>query len=208
MNIWAIIPVKPFLQSKTRLAHILSPAERAAFTTHLLENTIHTLQKAAAINHILVISQDKAVLDLAQRHQTEPLKEKPPYGLKTAVTQAARYVTLQNADKTLIIPADLPFLQESDIQTIINQANSTLSCIICPDESQSGTNALMIPAAPDFTFHYGVGSFQKHRQEAQRLNLVTQTLVIPGVAFDLDTEIDWQIYQQLLGVHTPMDQFK
>ncbi len=200
MTMWAIIPVKPLLQSKTRLAHLLAPAERAAFTAHLLENTIHTLQQVTAINHILVISQDEAVLNLAQRHQAEPLREKPPYGLKTAVTQAARYATLHNTDKILIIPADLPFLQAKDVQIVVNQAHAALSCIICPDEGQTGTNALMLPATLDYIFHYGVGSFHKHRQEAQRLNFITHTLVIPGIAFDLDTEADWQIYQQTLGV--------
>lgn len=198
MIIWAIIPVKPLLQSKTRLARLLTPAQRAALTAHLLANTIQLLQQIPAIDEILVISRDDAVFTIAQAHHSRILAEKPPYQLKTAVTQAARYATLQGANSLLIIPADLPFLQVSDIQAVINLPQSPQTCIICPDENKSGTNVLLLPATPGYQFQYGVNSYQKHYLEAQRLNLPTHTLALPGIAFDLDTEADWRIYQQTL----------
>ncbi len=200
MIIWAIIPVKPLLQSKTRLARLLTPDQRAALTAHLLTNTIQLLQQIPAIDEILVISRDDAVFTIAQAHHSRILAEKPPYQLKTAVTQAARYATLQGAHNLLIIPADLPFLQVHDIQAIINQAQAPKACIICPDENKNGTNALLLPAITNYQFQYGVGSCQKHYLEAQRLNLSAHTLTLSGVAFDLDTEADWRIYQQTLGV--------
>jgi len=90
MIIWAIIPVKPLLQSKTRLARLLTPDQRAALTAHLLANTIQLLQQIPAIDEILVISRDDAVFTIAQAHHSRILAEKPPYQLKTAVTQASQ----------------------------------------------------------------------------------------------------------------------
>jgi len=201
MNIWAILPVKPLSQSKTRLAHILSPAERAALTQHLIEQTIETLQKSSAINQILVVSRDERVLSTAQRYQTFTFTESAPYELKTAVTQATKYATLQAVDYILIIPADLPFLQAHEIQNILDKVSSSESCIICPDEKQNGTNALIIPPSINFRFQYGPNSYQKHLVEAKRLNLTIQTITTPGISFDLDTEADWHFYQQTLGVN-------
>lgn len=202
MNIWAILPVKPLSQSKTRLGHILSPAERAALTQHLLEHTIETLQQVPNIAEILVVSRDKTILNTARSYHTLSFTESAPFELKTAVTQAAKYATLQGVEGTLIIPADLPFLQAYEIQNILNKALSTEKWIICPDEKQNGTNALLLPSSENFRFQYGPNSYQKHLVEAKRLDIAIQTITTPGISFDLDTEADWHIYQQMLGVES------
>jgi 2-phospho-L-lactate guanylyltransferase len=201
MNSWAILPVKPLSQSKTRLSHILSQAERETLTQYLLEHTIKTLQASDAINHILVVSRDARVLQTAQRYRTLTFTESAPYELKTAVTQATKYATLQAVDRILIIPADLPFLQAHEIQAILDKGSSSEDCIICPDEKQNGTNALIIPPSTNFKFQYGPNSYHKHLIEAERLNLAIQTITTPGISFDLDTEADWHFYQQTLGVN-------
>ena len=201
MTIWAILPVKPLSQSKTRLAPILSQAERATLTQHLLEHTIEVLQAVPQIDQILVVSRDETVLNTARRYHTLTFTERAPFELKTAVTQATKYATLQAVDSILIIPADLPFLQAYEIQNILDKVSSSESCIICPDEKQNGTNAFMLPPSTNFKFQYGPNSYQKHLDEAKRLNLAIQTITTPGISFDLDTEADWYIYQQTLGVN-------
>ena len=201
MTIWAILPVKPLSQSKTRLAPILSQAERATLTQQLLEHTIEVLQAVPQIDQILVVSRDETVLNTARRYHTLTFTERAPFELKTAVTQATKYATLQAVDSILIIPADLPFLQAYEIQNILNKVSSSESCIICPDEKQNGTNAFILPPSTNFQFQYGPNSYQKHLIEAKRLNLTIQTITTPGISFDLDTEADWHIYQQTLGVN-------
>ena len=201
MTIWAILPVKPLSQSKTRLAPILSQAERATLTQQLLEHTLEVLQAVPQIDQILVVSRDETVLNTARRYHTLTFTESAPFELKTAVTQATKYATLQAVDSILIIPADLPFLQAYEIQNILNKVSSSESCIICPDEKQNGTNAFILPPSTNFQFQYGPNSYQKHLIEAKRLNLTIQTITTPGISFDLDTEADWHIYQQTLGVN-------
>ena len=202
MNIWAILPVKPLSQSKTRLSHILSPAERAALTQRLLEHTIQVLQQVPDISQILVVSRDATVLHTARRYQTLTFTEHEPFHLKTAVTQATKYAKLQGVDSILIIPADLPFLQTYEIQTLLNGISSPESCIICPDEKENGTNALILPPSVNFRFQYGPSSYQKHLAEAKRLKMPIKSIITPGICFDLDTEADWHIYQQTLGVNS------
>ena len=200
MNIWAILPVKPLSQSKTRLAHVLSPAERVALIQHLLEHTLQVLQQVPGIAQTLVVSRDETVLNTAQRYHAHTFIEHAPYELKTAVSQAAKYATLQKVDGILIIPADLPFLQGYELQQLLDKATPSTTCVICPDEKKDGTNALFLPPLTNFRFQYGPHSYPKHLAEAERLNLTTHTITTPGICFDLDTEADWHIYQQTLGV--------
>ena len=47
MNVWAIVPVKPFRDSKSRLAHILSADQRAELTSDMAQ-LIQATQRAAA----------------------------------------------------------------------------------------------------------------------------------------------------------------
>lgn len=200
MNIWAILPVKPLSQSKTRLSRILSPTERAALTQHLLKHTLHILQQLPSIAQTLVVSRDETLLATAERFQARTFTEKAPYELKTAVTQATKYATLQQVDGILILPADLPFLQGYELQQLLAKA-APATCVICPDEKGEGTNALFLPPSTTFTFQYGPKSYAKHLAEAARLNLTTHIISAPGICFDLDTEADWHIYQQTLGVN-------
>ncbi|PID85433.1 MAG: 2-phospho-L-lactate guanylyltransferase [Chloroflexi bacterium] len=201
MNTWAILPVKSLSQSKTRLAHLLSPAERARLMQNLLEHTIDTLHQVSEVSKTLVVSHDDTVLEIAERYQTDTLIETAPFQLKTAVTQATKYAKLHHVDSILIIPADLPFLQAHEIQQLLENRSPQTACIICPDETETGTNALFMPPHTDFIFQYGPNSFQKHLNEAKRLHMTTQIVSYPGICFDLDTETDWHIYQQTLGVN-------
>ncbi len=72
---------------------------------------------------------------------------------------------------------------------------------ICPDEEESGTNALLLAPPGDFTFHYGPGSFRAHLAEAEARGRQAHIVRAPGLRFDLDTESDWLVYSNYeLGI--------
>ncbi|MCB8943802.1 MAG: 2-phospho-L-lactate guanylyltransferase [Ardenticatenaceae bacterium] len=197
MTIWAIIPVKPLAQSKTRLAHLLSAHERAGLMRRFLQNALLTLNCVPAIGRILVISSDAAVLALARQHGAMTIIEQEARGLNTAVTQAAHYAQQHQAEGLLILPADLPFMQTADINHLLTVvAQNTLPILaICTDSREDGTNALLLAPPTHFTFHYGQGSFHQHLQEAARLGYTPHIVTTPGLQFDLDTEADWHAYR-------------
>ena len=72
------------------------------------------------------------------------------------------------------------------------------SLVICPDETEDGTNALLLGPPGDFTFHYGPGSFRAHLAEAARRGRAAAVVAAPGLRFDLDTESDWLVYNGYL----------
>lgn len=210
-GVWAIIPVKRLYDSKQRLAHILSANERADLIHATFSRLLDMLVGIEAISRVLVISMDERVLATAVEKGGDVLHELlPPQGmfsLNTAVSQAIAHATAQQVAAALILPADLPFVQPADIHALLNMAgygkmeneNGRLPAVILSsDEDGTGTNALILPLPTPFQFHYGKGSYQKHKQEANQLGFAVKTVQAIGLQFDLDTESDWQRYQETM----------
>ena len=59
MKLWAIVPVKPFSEGKSRLARYLSPQERNAFNRDLLTRTLRAIRLAHINAGVVVVSRDR-----------------------------------------------------------------------------------------------------------------------------------------------------
>ena len=195
-TLWAIVPVKSLPDSKRRLAHILSSAERADLIHGFLQRTLQVLNDVYEVDRILVVSSDDRVLTTAVAHGTDVLIEESAQGLNTAVHNALTIATQSYATSALILPADLPYITANDVRQLSQTAqDNPQTIIITPDTQQSGTNALLLPLPTKFNCRYGIDSYHQHQQQAQRQTLPIYTLTMPNLAFDLDTEADWQQYQ-------------
>jgi 2-phospho-L-lactate guanylyltransferase len=224
MKIWAIVPVKPLRDGKSRLAHILSADERAQLTTRILNRTLEVLRAAPQVYRTLVVSRDPAVLKLARQQGAYTFGEGEKSGLNMALTRAAHVAAAQSATGLLILPADLPLVSSGDVETLIASTLPALPTVkrpdmqngsapkplptprimaICPDRLEEGTNALYISPPTGFRFQFGAGSFDLHLQEGQRLGMNYHVVHSPGLKFDLDTEEDWYTYQTFLGETVP-----
>lgn len=217
MTTWAIIPVKPLRYGKSRLAHILSPDERAELTTKMLHHTLGVLENVPAIYRTLVISRDPAALKLARQYGAFTYGEGDKQDLNLALARAAHIAAGREASGILILPADLPLLSTDDVEMMLAgvqtkasaykypNGNGTLgyrpsrAVAICPDRNEDGTNALYVSPAVGFEFSYGDGSYDRHLREAERLGIPCRVVHAPGLKFDLDTEEDWYTYQALVS---------
>lgn len=209
MSIWAIIPVKPLREGKSRLSAILSPADRARLTRHLLRHTLHLLRTAGTVKTTLVVSRDTRVLKIAGEYDAVRYAEGDRHDLNGALTRAAHIAASRGAESLLILPADLPFLAASDIERLIAPTRPSgdgpgptvvpRSLAIATDRAQDGTNALLLTPPLGFAFQYGAGSYARHVAEAQRLGLRLHRIDAPGLRFDLDTEEDWAEYVRAMG---------
>jgi len=217
MTIWAIVPLKPLRDGKSRLAHILSADERAQLTTEILKRTLRVLEDTAAIYRSLVISRDPAVLKIARAEGAFTFGEGEKLGLNAALTRASHVAAAQGASSILILPADLPFLSTGDVATILSSAGTHGGGVngnssgylpsriahISPDRQNDGTNALYISPPLGFKFHYGPQSFQRHLEEAEHLGISCRVVHTPGVKFDIDSEEDWRTYMAMQGQESP-----
>lgn len=201
-SVWAIVPVKSLYESKRRLAHILSVEERATLIHQFFVQTLSVLNRTPGVDRVLVVSRDGRILATARSSGAQVLVETAVTGLNTAVTQAVNYAAQEGATAVLILPADLPFIQTEDVAIMVGRKLDSPHIIICADDKGSGTNALLVSPPGDFSFHYGVDSFQQHLYEAARRKRAARIIRAPGLMFDLDTEEDWRKYQLTIH-HSP-----
>jgi GTP:adenosylcobinamide-phosphate guanylyltransferase len=120
--IWAIVPVKPLRESKSRLAGVLSADERAELTSFLLQRTLRILRQVAAIDQVMVVSRDPAVLKIARQSHAVTLVEGSRPGLNVALLRAAYVAAAQRATSLLILPSDLPLLTVADVEMMLTGA--------------------------------------------------------------------------------------
>lgn len=197
MNLWTILPVKSLHQTKSRLASILSPDERAKLTLHLLERTLDLLQTVPLITETAVITQDRIVANMAAAFDCRWSAEPVGSGLNDAVNIGVALAAAEGATHCLILPSDLPFLAGNELAELVMLAEATDShptVILCGDQQKQGTNSMILPTGLGFRFWYGRNSFHRHQQEAAHLGLACQIVQLPSLQFDLDTEQDYNLY--------------
>lgn len=181
-----VIPIKGLAAGKTRLASVLSPAEREALNRRLTEHVLHTALKTRMACEtyidIYLVSPDEAIADIAASCAVHFLRQ-TTQGLNAGLSEAASHLPDR---RTVFLASDLPKLISGDIEALLR----TDSIGIAPDHLQTGTNALSVPAPEALPFHFGSDSMKRHLDSAQKLGIPVQVIQRPGLAADLDTKED------------------
>ena len=74
-GLWAVVPVKPFSEGKSRLAGYISPQKRHALNRELLTRTLAAIHLAQIDAQIVVVSRDSNALAVAERAGSHALAE-------------------------------------------------------------------------------------------------------------------------------------
>jgi len=192
---WAILPIKPFAEAKTRLSGALSPGERAALAEELYQHSLSVLLRVRALEGFLVTSRDPLILETARRAGAYALLEAGAPELNAALRGAIEVACVLNADGVFIMPADLPLITEADIAQILELGRAPRAAVLTPDAHYEGTNGLYLSPPDLFTVHYGPGSFARHKALAEATGAAVHIYESPRMALDIDTPADIDIYQ-------------
>jgi 2-phospho-L-lactate guanylyltransferase len=186
---WAVLPVKPFGEAKSRLSEVLAAADRRALARSLMLHSLQALLASEFVDRVLVISSDPEALTLASQHRADTLPETHT-GLNRALVQARRHAVNDGANSLLVLASDLPLVAPSDIDALFRARAAAV--VIAPDRRCVGTNALLLSPPEAIEFAFGDNSFQGHFDLALAAGLVATDLSLPGLAFDVDLAEDWQ----------------
>lgn len=196
MSTWAIIPVKPIYQGKSRLAAVLSQHERVLLNQMLYVHLLQVLQDVQEIEEILVVSRDSSILSTARQYRARTLQEDGRINLNLALRRATAMAQIYAASEVLILPVDLPLASPEDIRTILKSARFERGIVIVPDRHSRGTNALLVRPPGALEYQFGNNSFEAHCRQAYQKGLEVRTLELPSIAFDLDWPEDLEYWRE------------
>ena len=181
------MPVKDLRGTKSRLAPILDPGARAGLTLYMMGRVVAAI-RSSGIEDVCVVSPDRIVLNEAQRRGATPLLQESR-GLNPALEEGRRRALELGASTLLILPADLPLVDEEDVRAVLRAAEEQ-SVVIAPDGAHTGTNALLTRPPDALPFAFGPDSFEAHLEAARRRGLDVKVCERVHLAFDLDTAGD------------------
>lgn len=197
MSLWAIIPVKPLKNAKSRLSPVLLPDQRFELAQAMLRHVLSVTTTVRQITGVLVVSRDTKALAIAREIGAKTLQEGAMSNLNPALMRATMVVKSWRADAVLVLPADLPFINSQDIRGLIGLAVDR-SIVIATDSASDGTNALLVRPPGAIEFQYGPGSFARHIGSADAAELQAFTYKSDRLALDIDLPDDLATYQRIL----------
>lgn len=187
----ALLPVKPFALGKTRLAPVLSLAERISICRRLYVRALDTLCRFPGAGATAVVTGDDEARGLARSRGLLVLPDHGGGDLNRALTAAIGDIgSLQESfDAVLIIPADLPRVAPEDIR-MLAEACPDRGIAIAPDRRREGTNGLVIRPPQLIPMAFGACSYGKHSVQAKRFGGAVQVVCNGNLAFDVDNPAD------------------
>jgi 2-phospho-L-lactate guanylyltransferase len=209
MKIFALVPVKRFESSKSRLSSVLNVVERKELSELLLVNTLRVLTQASAISEIVIVSSDEAAMEIARRNGVEVLRESKDNGVNAAIALADDYSFENGAEATLVIPQDLPLLVAADVNMICMKAESPDRClVVCPSIRYDGSNALLRKPSRLLKTYYDEDSFNAHIRAATKSGIPIKVFLSKRIMLDLDTTEDIKILMDQEITNLPLDYLK
>ncbi len=180
-----IVPVKGISDGKSRLSAVLNDEARAGLILELAGRTV-ALATSLPDADVVVTVAEAGTADALRASGARTIVQSNE-GLNAALTEASR---LLSAERTLVVPADLPHLSREDLLAHLYCQRVGLS----PDRHGSGTNMLSMSTAASVPFMFGAGSLTAHQKAARAAGLTVEIIDLPGIALDLDTPEDLIAY--------------
>jgi 2-phospho-L-lactate guanylyltransferase len=186
----AVVPVRSFARAKRRLRERFAPEEVEAIQRALLADVLAALQAARGLDHVAVLTGERAVADAAREAGAAARWLEPDPGLNAALDSAAHGLRAEGCEGMLVVLGDLPLLRGGDVDAVL-EAGLRHPLVGVP--SLDGGTALLYQAPPgSLPARFGPESFEAHASAARErgLELLALDLPDPLARCDLDTPED------------------
>ncbi len=192
-----VVPVKPLVDGKSRLASTLSPAARRQLNCRMLERTLNRLQVFPGAERSWIVSRCADVLTLAGGRGFNAVFEPGLGGLNDAMALGVRCSVAAGAESVLSMPVDLPWGNGEDLRSLLACTAGERICLLVPDQHGTGTNLLWQSRVAMTGFAFGVGSLMRHAELARRAGLTPVVAKSALFGFDIDEPGDLRRWQAL-----------
>ena len=182
MQVSAFIPIKKYSHSKRRLASILSEQQRSDLSKAMATQTIKALIQSNICDSITLVTNDPhLIIEGASTFFTES-------SLNQALNEAIACNDSNNP--ILIMHADLPRINERDLDNLVASFNKSFISIV-PDIEESGTNCLLYDPSMKFNLQFGINSYALFVKEFTANDYRWNQHSIESLQYDLDSEDDY-----------------
>jgi len=194
-TIWAVIPFKGFAGAKQRLSPAFSARERSTLAGLMLEDVLDALLRVTELDGIVLVTRDEAAAEIARERQVEVHVERATSDHSQAVLEAAYALAARSVTGILALPADIPGIQSDEVSHLVTcHRTSGCAITIAPSLDRRGSNAIAMTPAGVLPLQYGEDSFERHLNSASQLGLRISVVELPGLALDLDTPEDCELF--------------
>src|SRR5580765_231593 len=184
-----LVPVKNLTNAKQRLSSVLGRKARQELAQAMCADVLETLARWRQRPAVAVVTSDPFASDLAAGLGFEVIADDVNPGETGAIEMATAVCRERGADHTLVIPADIPLIEVSELEKIVESAPPGGSVLV-PDAAGRGTNAASRAPADLFPLSFGNDSFLPHLAAARATGLPCVVLNLPGIALDIDRPED------------------
>jgi 2-phospho-L-lactate/phosphoenolpyruvate guanylyltransferase len=186
-----LVPVKNLSAAKQRLAAVLDQPARTELAQVMLHDVVATLAAWQRRLACALVTSDPFALELARRYDFEIIPDPANPGETGAIEMATGLCVARGIDSTLVIPADIPLIQASELDEILEHAPAE-GTVLAPAADGRGTNAAFRRPADLFPLRFGNDSFKPHLAAARATGKPCIVLQLPGIAMDVDNPEDLQ----------------
>jgi len=184
-----LVPVKKLANAKQRLAPVADQLARTELAQAMLFDMLETLGTWERRPEIALVTSDPFALDLARQFKLQVIADNANRGETDAIEMATRICESRGVQSTLVIPGDIPLMQASELEAIL-QARPAEGSVLVPSADGRGTNAAWRRPAGLFPLRFGNDSFKPHLAAARATQKPCVVLSLPGIALDVDNPAD------------------
>ena len=163
-----LIPVKNLSAAKQRLASVLDQPSRTELgASHAARCARSTCRVGRAGPACALVTSDPFAIELARQYDFEIIPDPANPGETGAIEMATQFCVERGIDSTLVIPADIPLIQASELDEILQACSRRrLACWCPPPTDAAPTPSSAVP--PNlFPLRFGNDSFKPHLAAAQ-----------------------------------------
>jgi 2-phospho-L-lactate guanylyltransferase len=201
-SVWAIIPVKPLANAKSRLASVLAPGMRQQLAEQMLRHVLGVTTCVPGLAGVLVVSRDPKALVIAREHGAKTVQESGQPELNAALLRATSLIAKWRGSGVLILPADLPLVQPQDLSAMLTMSRELYSLVIATDRNEDGTNAMLVKPPGLIEYAYGMGSYTRHIDLAKAVGARVHIYQNERLMLDIDVPEDLETYMHMMNGHS------
>jgi 2-phospho-L-lactate guanylyltransferase len=184
-----LVPVKNLTNAKQRLASFLDLSSRTALAQAMLFDVLDAVSRRRSRTEVGLVTADPSATKLARHFEFRVIPDYRNSGETDAIRMATEFCESHGIDSTLVIPGDIPLLQASELDQLLDAAPDEGSVIV-PAADGRGTNAILRRPAGLFPLRFGNDSFKPHLAAARATRRPCVVISLPGIGLDIDNPSD------------------